>query len=106
MAKRLDEAELTKYWKDGDPEVQQGYLPNLRGPAGTKLRRESAETPALVIQWSSEAGQTTIRSIHEGSQRSAMGWRISVAARTPIATSIQKPRGSGIAGPMTSRCAM
>ena len=54
---------FTKYWKDGDPEVQQGYLPNLRGPAGTKLRRESAEKPALVIQWLSEAGQTTMRQV-------------------------------------------
>ena len=54
---------FTKYWMDGDREVQQGYLPNLRGPAGTKLRREATEKPALVIQWLSEAGQTTMRQI-------------------------------------------
>ena len=54
---------FTKGWMDGDREVQQGYLPNLRGPTGTKLRRETAEKPALVLQWLSEAGQTTMRQV-------------------------------------------
>ena len=72
---------FTKYWKDGDPEVQQGYLPNLRGPAGTKLRRESAETPALVIQWSSEAGQTTMRQI-------ARKWEVPADATGPFLESL------------------
>ena len=54
---------FTKYWMDGDREVQQGYLPNLRGPVGTKLRREATEKQTLVIQWLSEAGQTTLRQI-------------------------------------------
>lgn len=30
---------FTHYWMDGDLEVQQGYLPQLGAPAGTKLRR-------------------------------------------------------------------
>ena len=68
---------FTKYWKDGDPEVQQGYLPNLRGPAGTKLRRESAEKRELVIQWSSEAGQTTMRQI-------ARKWEVPADATGPF----------------------
>ena len=72
---------FTKYWKDGDPEVQQGYLPNLRGPAGTKLRRESAETSALVIQWSSEAGQTTMRQI-------ARKWEVPADATGPFLESL------------------
>ena len=72
---------FTKYWKDGDPEVQQGYLPNLRGPAGTKLRRESAETPALVIQWSSQAGQTTMRQI-------ARKWEVPAEATGPFLESL------------------
>ena len=72
---------FTKYWKDGDPEVQQGYLPNLRGPAGTKLRREPAETPALVIQWSSEAGQTTMRQI-------ARKWEVPADATGPFLESL------------------
>ena len=54
---------FTKYWMEGDREIQQGYLPILRGPAGTKLRRGAAEKPGLVIQWLSEAGQTTLRQI-------------------------------------------
>ena len=54
---------FTKRWMDGDREVQQGYLPNLRGPTGTKLRRETTEKPALVLQWLSEAGQTTMRQV-------------------------------------------
>ena len=54
---------FTKYWMDGDREVQQGYLPNLRGPAGTKLRRDAAEKRELVIQWLSAASRTTIRQI-------------------------------------------
>ena len=54
---------FTKYWMDGDREIQQGYLPNLRSPAGTKLRREATEKPELVIQWLSQAGQTVMRQI-------------------------------------------
>ena len=54
---------FTKGWMDGDREVQQGYLPNLRGPTGTKLRREANERPGLVLQWLSEAGQTTMRQV-------------------------------------------
>ena len=30
---------FTKYWMDGDLEVQQGYLPQVGNPIGTKLRR-------------------------------------------------------------------
>jgi len=57
---------FSKYWMDGDLEVQQGYLPQLGGPVGTKLRRtaeESADPRArgLVVQWLSDRGQTTIR---------------------------------------------
>ena len=33
---------FTKYWLDGDLELQQGYLPQLGSPTGTKLRREPA----------------------------------------------------------------
>ena len=54
---------FTKAWMDGDREVQQGYLPNLRGPTGTKLRREANEQPGRVLQWLSEAGQTTMRQV-------------------------------------------
>lgn len=52
---------FTKYWMDGDLEVQQGYLSQTGGPCGTKLRRAESEKPALVNQWLSERGETTIR---------------------------------------------
>lgn len=54
---------FTKYWMDGDLEVQQGYLPQLGGPVGTKLRRSDDEKQELVIQWLSERGDTTVRQI-------------------------------------------
>ena len=68
---------FTRYWRDGDREVQQGYLPNLRGPAGTKLRRASGEKPSLVVQWLSEAGQTTMRQI-------ARKWKVPADAGAPF----------------------
>ena len=72
---------FTKYWKDGDREVQQGYLPNLRGPAGTKLRCGAAEKPALVIQWLSEAGRTTMRQV-------ARKWEVLADAAGPFLESL------------------
>ncbi len=52
---------FTKYWQEGDLEVQQGYLPQAGGPVGTKLHREPDEKQELVTQWFSERGDTTIR---------------------------------------------
>jgi hypothetical protein len=52
---------FTKYWMDGDLEVQQGYLPQVGNPTGTKLRRATNEKAALVTQWLSERGDTTVR---------------------------------------------
>ena len=54
---------FTKYWMDGDLEVQQGYLLQIGNPTGTKLRRGSDEKPELVIQWISNRGDTTVRQI-------------------------------------------
>ena len=68
---------FTHYWMDGDQEIQQGYLPNLRGPVGTKLRREATEKPTLVMQWLSEAGQTTMRQI-------AAKWGVPAEATGPF----------------------
>ena len=42
---------FTKYWQEGSPEIQQGYLPGFRGPNATKLKRDAAEKPELVTQW-------------------------------------------------------
>ena len=52
---------FSKYWMDGDLEVQQGYLPQVGNPVGTKLRRDPTEKAQLVTQWISERGDTTIR---------------------------------------------
>src|SRR5262249_6689434 len=52
---------FTRYWMDGDLEVQQGYLPQIGNPIGTKLRRGATEKAELVTQWLSERGDTTIR---------------------------------------------
>ena len=45
---------FSKYWMDGDLEVQQGYLPQVGNPIGTKLRRGPTEKAELVTQWLSE----------------------------------------------------
>ena len=54
---------FTKYWMEGDREIQQGYLPSFLAPNGTKLRREATEKPSQVTQWLSAAGDTTMRQI-------------------------------------------
>ena len=52
-----------QYWMDGDLEIQQGYLPKLGSPSGTKLRRESNEKSQRALQWLSDRGTTTLRQI-------------------------------------------
>ena len=52
-----------KYWMDGDLEIQQGYLPQLGAPTGTKLRREPQEKAELVTQWFSERGDTVLKQV-------------------------------------------
>ena len=54
---------FTKYWMEGDREIQQGYLPNFVSPTATKLRRGDGEKPELVTQWLSDRGDTTMRQI-------------------------------------------
>jgi hypothetical protein len=54
---------FSRYWMDGDLEIQQGYLPKIGSPTGTKLRREGEEKAELVTQWLSSRGDTTIRQI-------------------------------------------
>ena len=54
---------FTRYWREGSPEVQQGYLPTFIKPKGLKLRRGPTERPEWVMQWLSSAGDTTMRQI-------------------------------------------
>ena len=56
---------FTKYWGDGDLEIQQGYLPQAGTPTGTKLRRSPDEKAGLVSQWLSDHGSTVIRQMVE-----------------------------------------
>ncbi len=43
---------FSRAWFDGDPEVQNGYLPMLRGvPKGLRLQRSPSNDKARVTQW-------------------------------------------------------
>ncbi len=54
---------FTRYWMEGDLEVQQGYLPLMRNPIGTKLRGGIDEDPQYRLQWISDHGDTMLRQI-------------------------------------------
>ena len=54
---------FTRYWMEGNREIQQGYLPSFLRPKATKLRRAANERSELVAQWLSERGETTMRQI-------------------------------------------
>lgn len=54
---------FSKWWMDGDLERQQGYLPELGAPVGTKLRRGGNEKSQYVVQWISDKGLTPMREI-------------------------------------------
>ncbi len=51
----------SKYWLEGDPIIQQGYLPYTGSPIGTKPRRTSDDKSDRVTQWLTSSGDTTIR---------------------------------------------
>ena len=72
---------FTKYWQEGSPEIQQGYLPGFRGPNATKLRRDAAEKPELVTQWLSSGRVTTMRQI-------AVKWGVESKSVEPFLTSL------------------
>jgi SOS-response transcriptional repressor LexA len=52
---------FSRFWMDGDLEIQQGYLPELGAPNATKLRREPQENKGMVVQWLSERSDTTLK---------------------------------------------
>lgn len=53
---------FSKFWGEGDYEIQRGYLPRLKGvPKGLKLRRTPGDDPDRVAQWLSERGDTMVR---------------------------------------------
>ena len=72
---------FTKYWREGDREIQQGYLPSFINPNATKLRREATEKAELITQWLSDRGDTTIRQI-------ARKWGVPAPAVEPVLESL------------------
>ncbi len=42
---------FSRYWNEGDREIQRGYLPVLPGPQGMKLRAAPDDDKARVFQW-------------------------------------------------------
>ena len=79
------EGVFTKYWWEGDREIQQGYLPrSFAGPQATKLRRdpENERERSLVTQWlSSAGGDTTIRQM-------AVKWGAAPDSLEPLLTGL------------------
>ncbi|HOU55091.1 MAG TPA: DEAD/DEAH box helicase [Myxococcota bacterium] len=55
---------FSRFWQDGDYEVQRGYLPLMPGvPKGLKLRRGPDDDPNRVQQWLSDRGDTQARQL-------------------------------------------
>lgn len=53
---------FSKIWREGDREVQRGYLPILKGvPKGLKKTREATNSASWIQQWLSDKGETTAR---------------------------------------------
>ncbi|MFQ5792984.1 MAG: helicase-related protein, partial [Acidobacteriota bacterium] len=53
---------FSRFWMDGDFEVQRGYLPRLNGvPKGLKLQRAPDDDRSRVSQWLSPKGDTLVR---------------------------------------------
>jgi ATP-dependent helicase YprA (DUF1998 family) len=53
---------FSRFWQEGDYEIQRGYLPVfLGGPKGLKLRRTNRDSPERVNQWLSDRGDTIAR---------------------------------------------
>ena len=72
---------FTKYWMEGDREIQQGYLPSFIKPNATKLRRDETDNPQLITQWLSERGDTTLR-------QTARKWGVQAPAVEPFLESL------------------
>ena len=68
---------FTRYWAEGSPEVQQGFIPGFIKPLGLKLRRGPTEDAKWVMQWLSSAGDTTMRQI-------AGKWGVSKDSASPF----------------------
>lgn len=54
---------FSRYWMDGDLEVQRGYIPQLGAPVGTKITRDARDMAGLVAQWIGGRGDTVLRQV-------------------------------------------
>lgn len=55
---------FSRFWREGDLEIQRGYLPPMPGiPRGLKLRRAPEDDPARVQQWLSARGDTRAKQL-------------------------------------------
>jgi hypothetical protein len=53
---------FSQIWKEGDFEIQRGYMPILKGvPKGLKLTRDTGDSEVRVQQWLSAKGDTVAR---------------------------------------------
>jgi len=50
---------FSRFWMEGDYEIQRGYLPLMPGvPKGLKLKREADDNPGRIQQWLVDRGDT------------------------------------------------
>ena len=57
---------FSRYWNEGDREIQRGYLPVLPGPQGMKLRAAADDDKARVFQWIGSETRWSARSPRSG----------------------------------------
>ncbi|GLV59818.1 DEAD/DEAH box helicase [Dictyobacter sp. S3.2.2.5] len=69
---------FSRYWREGDDEVQRGYLPFFDfPPKGLKFRREEGDREIYVVQFQSERGQTL-------TQNYISKWNLPLKQREPF----------------------
>jgi ATP-dependent helicase YprA (DUF1998 family) len=80
-----DEVSLfTRWWRDGDLEIQRGYFPAFPGgPKGLKLRRGASDKPERISQLLSTKGRTMAR-------HAALGWGLDPTALEEFFESLWK----------------
>src|SRR5690606_20881473 len=42
---------FSRFWQEGDLEIQRGYMPMIPGPQGMKLTAAPSDDKARVLQW-------------------------------------------------------
>jgi hypothetical protein len=58
-----DHRTFSRYWMDGDQDVQRGYIPQLGPPVGTKFTRDPSDSARYVAQWFGSRGDTVLRQV-------------------------------------------